>query len=297
MKVALYCLLAASALLGPAAALGSVPVKVVSTTVTLRQAAVAPVVVRCRAHRVCRGVVTLGVPQRGLPVGCPTCNVTVGAARFRIPGGATRTVAVPRRGADDLSYYADAWDVIALATLRGERPGPAAAARRQRNVRVDAPPALPRPATALTLVDVLSRWGLDQPRDDNALRFEVRAPRGTDSVRVEIRGHTVDLHPAMGSGAYFVPSGSFAPAGVILHAETPIGRDEFHYGERYPMRITACQGDTCQALEVEREISQGAYGYGGPICTLRLGAGFTRKLEPAVVHPSPLGVLVAAPAG
>lgn len=274
------------------------PVKVVSRAVVLDRAGRAPIAIRClRARRECRGSVALGVPQRHLPVGCATCLVSVGRAGFRIPAGRTHTVSVRRSGPADVSDAADSWDVVALARLRGEKLDETAAARRQRTVKLGAPTTLPRPAVPLALVDIMSRWGLDSQSDDNALRFRVRTPRGTDAVRVEVRGRSLDLHPDMTEGPYVVPAGSFAPAGTNFHGELPIASGEFRYGERYPVRVTACNGPACEALQVEAEVSQGAYGYGDPICRLPRAGGSARAvLRPRAVHPSALAVLVAAPA-
>jgi hypothetical protein len=287
------CLLVVLAGAAPADA---APVKVVSHAEVLDRAGVAPIAIRCRrAHRACRGSVTLGVPQRHLPVACSTCLLDVGAARFLIPAGRTRAVTVRRAGPADVSDAADSWDVVAVARLRGEKLSRTEAARRHRSVRLEAPAALPRPAVPLALVDVVSRWGLDSQRDDDALRFRVRTPRATGAVRVEIRGRTVDLHPDMTEGPYVVPAGSFAPAGTNFHGELPIAPGEYRYGERYPVRVTACRGFECEALEVETEVSPGAYGYGDPICRLPRTGATAAAARPAVKHPSPLAVLLAAP--
>jgi hypothetical protein len=207
-------------------------------------------------------------------------------------------VAVRRVGPADESFEADSWDVVALGRLRTERLGMQARARRLRALRLEAPATLARPPVPLALVDIVSKWGLDQQRDDDALRFRVRAPRGVDAVRVEVRGRTLDLHPDM---TFVVPEGSFAPGGTNFHGELPIAAGEYRYGERYPVRVSACQGDACQALATEAEVSPGAYGYGGPICRLPRADGTAGPVAPrrrrrAAVHPSALAVLVAAPA-
>jgi hypothetical protein len=238
--------------------------------------------------------VTLGVPRRHQPVSCSTCLHEVGRAQFQIAARKTRVVAVRRVGMGDVSAAADSWRVIALARLRGEHIGQAAAERRQRAVRLDAPPALPRPAVRLSLIDLVSRWGLDSQSEENALRFRVRAPRGSTAVRVDIRGRALDLHPDMTDGPFFVPAGSFAPAGATFHGELPIAAGEYRYGERYAVRMTACEIDACSQRTVETEVARGAYGYGDPICRLPRGAARAGR-RPATIHPSPLAVLLAAP--
>ena len=268
--------------------------KVVSKTVTLSRADVAPIAVRCSRTRACRGVLELGVPLRHQPVSCSTCNLRIGLAHFRIGAGRTRRVRVHRSGPEDVSAAADRLDVFALAHLDGEKLGMNARARRQRRVRLMAPAELPRPAVGLSFVDVVSRWGLDGGADDNALRFRVHAARGTDAVRVELAGRGVDLHFDMTDGPYVVPRGSFAPGGTAFHGELPIGRDEFHYGQRYEMNVNACHASTCEALDEFREIDRGAYGYGDPICRLTPGSG-VHGAAPAPRRPSPLAVLVAGP--
>jgi hypothetical protein len=281
----------------PAGVAEAARVEVVSRDVTLSRAGVAPIAVRCAARRrSCRGVVRLGVPLRHQPVACDTCTLQVGRARFKIGSGRTQVVRVQRRGAADVSAAADRWEVLALARLDREKLGMNAIARRQRPVRLSAPPALPRPPVELSLLDVVSRWGLDYTGDDNALRFRVHAPRGTEAVRVEVGGRAVDLHPDMTDGPYVVPEGSFAPGGNAFHGELPIARGEFHYGERYEMKVYACHGSTCEALDELREVDRGAYGYGDPICRLPRGGGsapaFVRR---GATHPSALAVMVAAP--
>lgn len=293
-------LLAALAALGAASPAGArTPVAAVSGTVVLKRADVARVKVHCRQRHTCAGFLLLGVPARDLPVSCAACNDTIGGAQFRIRARHTSVVEVPRGFNQEPSAQANALDVWALAMLRGERglQNIDRAARRQRAVRLVAPPELPRPRVPLTLTDIVSRWGLGpDDRDDNALRFRVQTRRGTDSVRVEFRDRTLDLHPSAEDGPYLVPAHSFAPAGVAFHGELPIARGEYRYGESYPLRITACAGSVCETLTSDSEVSEGNYGYGGPICRLRLPDGTTRVLHPRVVEADPLAALTAAPA-
>lgn len=292
-------LAAALAALGAAAPAGArTPVAAVSGTVVLKKADTALVRVHCRQRRTCVGLLSLGVPERNLPVGCPACNVGIGGAEFRIRGRSTRTVAVRRGDVTQPSDDADALDVWAVATLRRERlQNIDRIARRQRRVRLVAPPELQRPRVPLALTDIVSRWGLGpDDRDDNALRFRVQTRRGTDSVRVEFRDRTLDLHPSAEDGPYLVPAHSFAPAGVAFHGELPIARGDYRYGESYPLRIIACAGAVCETLTTDSEVSVGNYGYGGPICRLRLPDGTTRVLHPQVVAPDSLAALTAAPA-
>jgi hypothetical protein len=278
----------------PAGAAEAAPVKVVSHAVELSRADVAPIAVRCTRARACRGVVEVGVPLRHQPVSCEACTLRIGRAHFRIGPGRTRLVRVHRSGPEDVSAAADSLEVFALASLDGEKLGMNARARRQRRVRLEAPAALARPVVGLSLVDIVSRWGLDNGQDDNALRFRVHAARGTEAVRVEVAGRAVDLHFDMTDGPYVVPRGSFAPGGTAFHGELPIGRDEFHYDHRYEMNVTACHGSTCDALDEFREIDRGAYGYGDPICRLTPGSG-APGAAPAPRRPNPLAALVAGP--